>query len=234
MQVDQPLVPAKQAEYISALQKHWGLVLNLRLARNELPVLDAPIFQRPVPGAIGCPSGYQDLGKFRIFVIVVTISEHAYEGSFHVELVPRGIPNVVINKVSFLRRRSADRCGACLGRQAAHSLVQATMILDSNEICSLIRGAGLSGRDARDEQIINLLKTSFEARVVSPDGSVLAECRRGLSGTPGTKPLNAGLPTLSFYSACAAHPTGNQGGDIRFFNWVNHTTLLNNDWVDRR
>lgn len=232
--MDKALDLNKQMEYISALQKHWGLELNTRVSRNELPILDIPLFQRPLLGNIGVPLGYQVIGKFRVFVIVVTISEHAFDGSFHIELRPRGVPNVLINKVSFLRRRLVNHCAACIGRQASHALVRATMIMDSSDIHRLIHGAGFNRRDARDNDIIQLLKTSFEARIVTPGGQCLAESRHGLSGLPNIRSLTSGIPKMRFYSASACHPIGNPNGDIQFFNWVSHFSLLDNDWVDRR
>ena len=109
------------------------------------------------------------------------------------------------------------------------------MVLKSSDIHGLIDGAGLNRPDATDQEIVDLLKESFEARVVGCDGKLLAQSRRGLLQEPDCSPLaDIGAPKLAFYSASCAHPEGNPGGNIQFYNWTRHTSLLGHDWVDRR
>ena len=238
VQVDLPFDPRKQGEYLSALQKYWSRELDFakRRAKNDLPIVNAPIFHRSLSrDAPGIPEGCESLGKYKIFVIVVTISEHAYNGSFTVELRPRAAPNVVINKVAFLRRGSPENCAACVGRQAAHSLVRSSMVLSSSDIQGLIDGAGLNHSKATDDDITDLLKKSFEARVVGCDGKLLAQSRHGLSQEANCTLLSDdGVPKLAFYSASCAFPEGNISGNIQFYNWTKHASLLADDWVDRR
>ena len=240
VQVDLSFDPAKQAEYVSALQKYWSP--DLDFSERTLPVLHAPVFYTS-PGESGSrfstllrsiPHRYETYEKYKLFVIVVTISEHAFNGSFHVELRDRSTPNAVINKVSFLRRSSTANCAACVQREASGSLVRSTMILDSSSIKTLLSDKGLNREDASNDKIIELFENSFEARVVAPDGTVLAESRPGLAREPSCKRLEKGVPHLAFYSASAAHPKGNPGGDVKFFDWIHHTSLLQDDWVDRR
>ena len=246
VQVDLPFDQSKQASYLSALQKYWSrgeLDFFQRRSDDDLPIIRAPIFHqaRSLPGNVpgvplgGIPEGCESVSKYKIFVIVITVSEHAYNGSFSIELRPCAAPNVVINKVSFLRRGSPENCAACVGRQASHSLVRSSMVLKSSDIQSLISGAGLDRPDATDAEIINLLKNSFEARVVGCDGKLIAQSRQGLSQEPNCTLLqDVGKPKMAFYSASCAYPVGNLGGNIQFYNWTKHTSLLANDWVDRR
>lgn len=238
MQVDKPFDLAKQADYISALQKYWSP--DLDFAKRKLPVLHAPIFSNPVesddPTVRGddIPDGYETFDKYKLFVVAVTISEHAYQGSFHVELRPRGVPGVVVNKVSFLRRGSPANCAACREREASGSLVRSTMILNSADIASVIHDKGLNREDAGDEEIVQLLKDTFEAKIVAPDGTVLAETQHRSERGSSLKPLESGIPELTFYSASAAHPKDDVNRDIQFCEWKKHTTLCSGDWVDRR
>lgn len=246
VQVDLPFDQSKQASYLSALQKYWSrgeLDFFQRRSDDDLPIIRAPIFHqaRSLPGNVpgvplgGIPEGCESVSKYKIFVIVITVSEHAYNGSFSIELRPCAAPNVVINKVAFLRRGSPENCAACVGRQAAHSLVRSSMVLSSSDIQGLIDGAGLNHSKATDDDITDLLKKSFEARVVGCDGKLLAQSRHGLSQEANCTLLSDdGVPKLAFYSASCAFPEGNISGNIQFYNWTKHASLLADDWVDRR
>ena len=243
MKVDEPLPLLKRRMYIRALQRHWGLARDAPL--RSMPTVDAPIFhQSPltrapaegVPPPPDLPDEYEAYEKMKIFVIRVSVPEHTYKGSFSVELRPVAAPDVIVNKVSFLRRGDSGHCGACRAREASNTGANGTMILDSTEIRELLEGAGLNEEGASDEDVIKLIRTTFFARVVAPGGKVLAEGYPESSRLANDSKLlsKSGIPRLTFYSASVAHHTEGDDGDIQFFDWNPHTEILGKHWADLR
>ena len=202
-----------QKLYIAQLQRHFGL--QPTQPSRARPIFKAPIFQHPSAGDHGhfnnVPAKYEPLENFRTFVVVVTIDESEYDGSFYVELRAQAEPHVVVNRVSFLRRVDKTFCPACIGRQEQGSLARAVMILDSMEIQALLAAAGKNSQNTRDSVAIDVIKNAFVASMVTPSVTpvVLADSSpqysRFSAGDPERGPtLKKGRPMLELYSAAAA------------------------------
>ena len=232
--------PELQKKYISQLQRHFGLQTSQPI--KSRPIFKAPIFQSPPTDEHGgfnsIPSEYEPLENFRIFVIVVTIDENAYKGSFHVELRAQAAPDVIVNKSSFLRRTDTKYCAACVGREEQGSLARAVMILNSAEIQTLLDEAGKNNENTDESDAIEVLKNAFFVRVVGANLRVLADSgpqfySQSPSDSSRGPVLQKGRPTLELYSAAAAQ---NEDEHVEFYDWKSHATLLDHEnyWVDRR
>lgn len=232
-----------QRKYIRTLQRHWGLKLDFPFCAR--PLVDAPIFHRDsanhvlmdgVLPSIDIPKEYQVFDKMKIFVILVSVPEKTYKGSFSIELISAVNPGVVVYRVSFLRRGGWSRCGACREREESNSGASGMMILDTDEIYELLAGAGLNTKDVEDEDVLHLIRTTFFARIVTPGGKALAEGHHQSSTMGSKKTLpESGIPKLAFYSASVAHYMGDdEDEDVQFCDWQPHTDILGKHWVDMR
>ncbi|KAJ4483559.1 Di-copper centre-containing protein [Lentinula aciculospora] len=221
--VSKPSSEADRAKYLALLQDYFGL--NIEVTRRRFGIGNHPII--PVLRGSGePPSRFKEVDDYRHFIIVADILEHAYSGSYRLELL---FNNINIGMVTSLARGLDTLCAGCQGRRQIKNRIQGTIAIDQyvvNQIYSLVEG---SDRPNQEDVFKEVLKLAFSARLVGPTGTVLATASIDVDPTEGNALPQDKCPNITIYSSSAA--THEEHEYCLFFDDKEYGNILERKWV---
>lgn len=145
--------------------------------------------------------------RLRNFVVTADVPEFAFPGSYRLELYlhpknPQQTKVKVVNNTSVLGRANAERCAACKDRRAAGSQIRGYMPLDPRLILYLISQLDHTELAVLDdlEKLSVLVKESLGARLVKPDGTILAAVGSHIGAERGEALEETKAPALTLHS----------------------------------
>ncbi|KIK51515.1 hypothetical protein GYMLUDRAFT_50527 [Collybiopsis luxurians FD-317 M1] len=221
--VSQPSTEIQRAKYLAILQDYYGLNVNvakLTFGRDRHPIL--PVLK----GHGVAPQRFKEVSDYRHFIIVADILEHAYSGSYRLEILYNDIS---VGIVTSLARGLDTLCAGCQGRRQIKNRIQGTIAIHQyvvNQIYSLVED---SDRPNTEEVFQEVLKRAFSARLVGPTGTVLATANNDVDPTPTNALPNDKCPNITINSASAA--THEDHDYCLFFDDKEYGTMLEGKWV---
>lgn len=244
--VTKPCSLKQRIWYRSALRLRYLFpnLEQLRRLRSPRP----PIFKAPPSlSSAAAPEGLEDAIQeledatppfgddvelpegYRTFVVAGEVPHFKFPGSYHLRLYLDGNH---VDDISVLNRLHPENCPNCVARMASgNALVKGVMTLPHEHVVGLLDKHGKNNENTTDAEVIELLKNSLTAHVVTPIGTKLAEAARGLSRTPMDHSLEEWKdhPSLSLHSshvylATSDHEVLSHG------DWAHHGTVLRGEW----
>jgi len=232
--IDKPASSAERARDLKLLQDYFGQKPTAQ--RNNQIRIKVPIFANDSEGAL--PRDNEPVYNFRQFAIIVELVEHAFGGSYFLEVLYTSKDGQThsVGATAVLSRSHGTQCRGCIGRRHEGTKVHDSIHVPYDLLVKIITDHDLNREDIKDEDFTNAVRNSFYAQIVTPGGLVLARAVRG--ETPGglTRVNEAILPKLRFASANVSADKRRQGNEEihpwQFYDWKDHGAVLENEWVN--
>ncbi|KAH7100112.1 Di-copper centre-containing protein [Auriculariales sp. MPI-PUGE-AT-0066] len=225
VQVDKPVSYAERIKMRAILQQHFGL--GVKEAHPVVSSHSSPLFQNVAQRAI-VPQGRVQLEKYRHFVIVAELKEHAFGDSYSMELTYScdGTDEFYAH-VAVLTRPLTTSCAGCLGRQAVGNTVKGMIHVPSKHIAQMLdrRNRAPSASEAEEA---DFCKKRFKGLLVGRTGQIYAHTvtHVGDGFAPEGSRLDPAItPKVTFVSAYAC--TGGQAdAPVELFGFKNFAEVF--------
>lgn len=241
--VSQPSTLAQRKVYIATLQDYFGL--NIKADSNKYASANTQFFDLLHSGHSTVPRNFAKVEHYRHFRIVADLLEHAYNGTYRLELL---LENVVVGIVPVLSRGEHTHCSACKGRREAHNRVKGHITVHPEVIAKLVGGAAeraiptaaqrtLSLSSTHKREFTHTFKTiitrSFSARLVGPTGTILATADEDTDpNSEGRTPLpEEKQPIITVHSAAVADDESSGKDRYAFYDHDEYGQILKGKWV---
>ncbi|GAW04614.1 Di-copper centre-containing protein [Lentinula edodes] len=221
--VSKPIQEADRPIYLKALQDYFGLdILASRLKYGiSHPIIPA-LRGNGIP-----PYRFEEVADYRHFIIVADILEHAYTGSYRLEILYN---NINIGVVTSLARGLDTLCAGCQGRRETKNRIRGTIAVHQhvvNQIYSLVEQ---SDQPNQEDVFKEVFKLAFSAQLVGPTGTVLATASNDVDPTENNALPEEKCPNITIHSTSAA--THEEQGYCLFFDDTEYGQILEGKWVN--
>lgn len=176
---------------------------------------------------------------YRYFTVIVKANEWAFDLSHSIELFIPGKarpelwgvePDAPVGGVYILKRGDTGHCANCVRRQESKELVAGQIVLDNVLVVGLLQRKDRYNEEASEDEIVELLKTSFSVRVLDGGRRVLAAGRLvGEDAPTSGEPILAGdtrIPEMTLLSASRHFSSDTDSpGPIHYRDWQDHGDL---------
>jgi tyrosinase len=179
-------------------------------------------------GVSGPPEGFNEIKDYRTFTIVAEILEHAYNGSYKLEVL---YDDIIVGSVSSLARGLETKCAGCQGRRKSKNRIRGTIVVHPTVIIEIAKLVQMSDGHDDVETFQEVLRRRFKARMVGPTGAVLAVASNDIDlNKDGKEPLpEEKCPIMTIHSSSVA--THKNDGYCAFFDDDEHGDLLTGKWA---
>lgn len=213
--------------YITALQEYYrDLSPKIAPSKAKPGMFFSPIDRSDIPETYTPVEGYRD------FVVVGFLQQFAFRGSHRLQLYLDG---VWVNEISVFSRMLPERCQNCAGRIASgNAFVRGAMGLPYAVVVQALEKEGKNAEETTDEEVIEVLKRRLSAKIVAPNGTLLAEHAapsQADGGEVSAQGLMARKDTPAFYlSSARLLESDDRKLPSEFFDWQDHGSVLDVSW----
>jgi len=175
------------------------------------------------------PPTHKSLANFRQFFIVVELVEHAFKGSYSLQVFEKSLPLAKIGSVAVFARRDPAACEACVGRAQEGRKIHGAVLIPHRIIFDLLTNATFNSHSASDGEITRLLASSFGARLVTSGRDPIAETVD--EANFGTQLAVDLAPNVKLVSAAVAVAANEGDAHHEFFHdFQSHGPLSHTGW----
>lgn len=230
--ISKPATLAQRKVYIAALQVYFADLSIPVPEKTDAKIALPPIFHAPVIGDAIPAQLCSPLPGYRDFIVVASLAQHAFKGSHRLKLY---VDDQMVNELSVFSRLNPEMCGNCVGRIASGTdFMRGALGIPHSAVVHVLEKECCNGRDTSDEKVIAAIAKHLSAKVVAPDGQVLA---LHVTASAGQDTRRVALkaehwPTLELISsrmAVSKRTTDTLEPDAPF-DWRHHGAVLNENW----
>jgi len=171
------------------------------------------------------PSGH------RVFNVHTSLHQFAFRGSHRLELYVHG---ELVDELSVFSRILPENCANCTARISSdNARVHATLTIPQQAVEGVLERAGLNTPNASKKDVIAAIARSIHARIITPDGTLLAEAKPATDAEEAEeeKLSEDKMPSLELRSARVLVPRDETLAQWFADDWEPHGELLTSNWI---
>lgn len=181
----------------------------------------------PRIGEIDLPPNFQPIKNFRIFKVLVRLSEHAIGASYHFNLYYK---EEQVGSVTVFAREDNSPCKACAIRRDAASIVRGVITIPSRIINDIIVHSSTPHSQKNMDNTVSLIAQAFSGKLVDLSGKVLASAQGGAGAAPipagQAAPRTIHPAEVALYSAAVAEHVNDKNHPVHFCDCKHHLDLF--------
>lgn len=173
------------------------------------------------------PPNFESIKNFRIFKVLVRLSEHAIGTSYHFNLYYK---EELVGSVTVFAREDNSPCKACAVRRAADSIVRGVITIPSRIINEIIVHSSIDQSKNTMDLTVGLIAQAFSAKLVDLSGNVLASAQGDVAAAPvpagQAAPRTIHPAEVALLSSAVAEDVKDKNQPVHFFDWKRHMDLF--------
>ena len=181
----------------------------------------------PDIGKADLPPNFQPIKSFRIFKVLVRLSEHAIGTSYHFNLYYK---EELVGSVTVFAREDNSPCKACAVRRAADSILRGVITIPSRIINDIIVHSSTPESKKTMDDTVALIAQAFSGKLVDLNGNMLASAQGGAAAAPvptgRAAPRTIHPAEVALVSSAVAEHGNDKNQPVHFFDWKRHVDLF--------
>ena len=181
----------------------------------------------PGLGEADLPSNFQPIKNFRIFKVLVRLSEHAIGTSYHFNLYYK---EELVGSVTVFAREDNSPCKACAVRRAADSILRGVITIPSRIINDIIVHSSIPESKKTMDDTVAIIAQAFSGKLVDLSGNTLASAQGGAAAAPlpagQAAPRTIHPAEVALLSSAVAEHVDDKNQPVHFFDWKRHVDLF--------
>lgn len=181
----------------------------------------------PSPGEIDLPPNFGPIKNFRIFKVLVRLSEHAIGTSYHFNLYYK---QELVGSVTVFAREDNSPCKACAVRRSAASIVRGVITIPSRIINDIMVHSSVPQSKKTMNDTVALIAQAFSGKLVDQNGNPFASAQGGAGAAPvpagQAAPRTIHPAEVALLSSAVAEHANDKNQPVHFFDWKRHVDLF--------